>query len=500
MPSSPQKSLANLVAVAAVAGVILWRENYWQSRVHSPEGEAGGGNNAALSAPGTPTPPAGSGAGNAGASGGLSDDGLLEQNAGLQNMLVTQTEEMKNLQAKIVELQTALEAAKPPPSAEDLAKKFTAQRGLDFDPPVKFQPSSVEVILGKIQETVLSSLPEAAGEARARAAVAMGLTAEPFDYRAAMVSLASMTSGGFFQQESNTLLYREEASLLRADGRELLVSALAPALLKQFPLSRENHYDTANDDAAIAALSLINGDANSARVRFSITDQMALNLDRAGTPAPSPSSSSAPAYLSEIWKFTQDKGSLFAEAVIGKGGLTALNAAYSHPPQSSSEILHPETLYLGGTPFVPLKIELPEPVVAGTAPYFSNVAGEFGSYIILRSWFDVDTATIAAEGWAGDRYLVWKGPEGFGDHVFWKTAWQTEKDAREFFDTLRKSLMQRFSIPWRAEYDAVPDRFTVQDPRRIIRLILNPVSKTVSLQNSTDPVFAAELEKAAAKW
>ncbi|MDB6132727.1 MAG: hypothetical protein JWM59_970 [Verrucomicrobiales bacterium] len=494
MSSSPQKTLANLVVAATAAGLFLWRENHWQARLRHPAETVAG--------PGAPASQSASGGSAAAAPQGVTDNALLEQNADLQKQLLAVQQENGSLQAKVAELNATIEASKPPPTPADLITKFTGQRGLIFDPPLKLQPVPLDDILTKITQSVNAALPEPSADARARAAVAMGMTNELFDYRASMASLASMTSGGFYQQETNTLFYRQEASLMRADGRELFISALAPALLAQFPLTRQNHYDTGNDDAAIAALSLVNGDANSARVRFSITDQMAQNFDRAGTPAPGPSSSSAPAYLSEIWKFTHDKGSLFAEAVIGhgKGGLTALNAAYARPPRTTSEVMHPETLYLGPTPFTPVDISLPDPMVAGAAPYFANTAGEFGAYIILRSWFDVDSATVASEGWMGDRYLVWKGPETFGDQVFWKTAWRTDQDAREFFDILRRSLMQRFSIPWRADYDAVPNQFTVTDPRRIIRLILNPATNAVTLQNSTDPAFAAELEKAAARW
>lgn len=506
MSSSPQKTLANLVAFATVAGIILWRENHWRSLLpHAgsvPAVASSGAGNAGTAFPEASVAPTSSAFPDSPPSAGGTDAALLEQNALLQRQLVAKDGEMRNLQVKVAELQAAVEAAKPPPTPDDLVTKFTGQRGLTFDPPVQLTPAPVETILGKIRESALAALPEASAQARSRAAVALGLTSDPFDYREAMASLAAMTSGGFYQHDANTLFYREEASLLRADGREMFISALAPALLRQhFPLARSNQYDTPDDDAAIAAMSLFNGDANSSRVRFGITDQMALNLDRAGTPAPAPSSSSAPPYLTEIWKFSQDKGSLFAEAVIGKGGLPALNEAYARPPRSTSEILHPETLYLGATPFEPVKITLPQPAnVAGADPAFTNIAGEFGTYIVLRGYCDVDTATVAAEGWMGDRYAVWAGPEGKGDHLFWKTAWQSPQDTREFFDALRSTLMQRFTIPWRAEYDAAPGQFTVRDPHRVIRLTMNPEAKTVTLQNSTAPDFADALEKTAAAW
>jgi hypothetical protein len=65
---------------------------------------------------------------------------------------------------------------------------------------------------------------------------------------------------------------------------------------------------------------------------------------------------------------------------------------------------------------------------------------------------------------------------------------------------MRQILMQRFSIPWLREYDAVPGQFTVNDPRRLIRLVLQPDGKTVTLANCTDPAFADALAMASAAW
>jgi hypothetical protein len=84
--------------------------------------------------------------------------------------------------------------------------------------------------------------------------------------------------------------------------------------------------------------------------------------------------------------------------------------------------------------------------------------------------------------------------------VFWKTVCRTDKDAREFFDAMRHVMMQRFSIPWRKEYDAVPDLFKVDDSRRVIRVAVDSGAKTVTLLNATDFSFAAALEAAALKW
>src|SRR5690606_13572236 len=101
-----------------------------------------------------------------------------------------------------------------------------------------------------------------------------------------------------------------------------------------------------------------------------------------------------------------------------------------------------------------------------------------GAYFLIRSFADMDYATAATEGWAGDRFVVWPGSREHGDHLFWRSVWSTDEDARQFFGALRRGVMHRHLIPWQKEYDVSPDRFQVDDPHRIVRLERN--GKTVS--------------------
>lgn len=468
------------MSIASIAGVMLWREHGWQVRMRQVLDS-------------TPAPAAGPPIreGN--------ETRLLENNAVLQKQLVGAESRLSSLTAEVDRLKQALEAARPAPTPDSLAAQFKDLRGLSFDPPPQWSPVPLQTILDKVRVQVETQLPLDSSQARARAALAMGFHSEPFNYLAAAVSLAQMTNGGFYDAAGHAFFYREEATLKRADGRETFIGGLAPALTVRKAGSVGNLHDPADDDQALALRSLISGDANASRVRFSLADQLNLNFDRNGAPASPPPNYSAPVYLSELWKFTQDKGSQFIEVVAGQGGNQAVDAAYGRPPKSSAEILHPE-LYTANPPFQPVPVTFADPAVAGQNPYFTNVAGEIGSYIALRSWLGVDDSTIASEGWAGDRYAIWPGEEGVGDHVFWKTVWRTEKDAQEFFQQLRVVVMQRFSIPWRKEYDAAPNQFRVDDPRRIIRLVVDAGTRTVTLLNATDPAFAATLEGNAAKW
>ncbi len=475
--SSPIRPFLNLLAFASIAGVLLWRENVWQTRLQqAPDSRLASDRREVSTADQEKAVT------------------LRAQGESLQKKLTDTESRLSTLTAEVQNLKKAAEAAKPPPTPGDLAQQLNTQRGLALDPGATWEAVAMDAILEKIKTQVEAQLPLTLAEARSRAAVAMGFTPEIFDYPAAAISLAQMSNGGFYDAGAKRFFYRAEASLGRADGREAFIGGLANALTSQKIGGPLPWAETPNDDAALAARCLANGDANTTRVRFSISDQLNLNFDRNGAPAAPPPNYSAPAYLAEIWKFAQDRGSHFIETLAGKGGNAAIDAAYRRPPRSSAEILHPEELYFSNPPFEPLAIELPQAGIAGTAPLYQNTAGEFGTYLALHGWLTVEESAKASEGWAGDRYAIWPGETGFGDHLYWKTAWRSPAEAREFFDYLRRVLMQRFSIPWRREYDATPGQFRVDDPRRILRLTLSADNTSVTLSHATDPAFATALD------
>ena len=397
--------------------------------------------------------------------------------------------ENKDLRRQLAE---AIEAGKPPPTPAEVAERVRAARELAFARVPDWTPSTVEEIRQRLATLVSSGLTQEEADARVRALVAMGFVTEKFDYRTAAVNLAQVKSGGFYDGATGKFLYQSDASLARADSREVFAGAVLPVLIGQnFNLSGTG-IEPNNDDAVIALQALAAGDANFFRVRFSLADQLRANNDRGQAPAP-PLQPDAPQFLTEMWKWTEDAGNLFVQSLHQKGGTTAINLAYTSPPRSSAEILHPEKLFLSETPFKPVKVTFADAAVNGTAPLFTNVAGEAASYMLIRHWADVDTAENATVGWAGDRYLVWPGSQEHGDHVLWRTVWTTEKDADEYFAVMRAGLMSRHLIPWQKEYDAVPGQFRVDDPHRIIRIKKD--GKSVTLLNATDPAFAKAAEE-----
>jgi hypothetical protein len=74
----------------------------------------------------------------------------------------------------------------------------------------------------------------------------------------------------------------------------------------------------------------------------------------------------------------------------------------------------------------------------------SDINGEWSYYLILDQFLSTPAESKrAAAGWAGDRYALYEGPRG---EVFLAqiAVWDTENDAREFFDAYVKRTKLRY--------------------------------------------------------
>ncbi|MFN7287275.1 MAG: hypothetical protein ACK5TY_03545, partial [Verrucomicrobiota bacterium] len=262
---------------------------------------------------------------------------LQRQAAGLESRVGELEKENLELREKLA---AALEAAKPPPDPGTVASRLAKLRELEFRKVPEWVPTPPDEIVKKLTEARRASLDEGAVKQRVRAWRAMGFVPDEFDFREASASLAAMKPYGFWDAEAGRFHYQKDASLQRADSREQFAAALLPVLLAQnFAPAAQGWDATDNDDAARAALSLIFGDANFTRVRFSISDQMNTNYDKGQAPPAPPPSYNAPQFMGETWKWTEDQGNLFVQTLHGSGGLAAVDAAYGRLPQSTAEIL-----------------------------------------------------------------------------------------------------------------------------------------------------------------
>ena len=121
-------------------------------------------------------------------------------------------------------------------------------------------------------------------------------------------------------------------------------------------------------------------------------------------------------------------GESFVKYIYARGGWERVNDLYEDPPTSTAEILHPEK-YLSG--WKPIKVKFSESVDSNWTLMLKDTLGEFFIRQMLRTHLSQQEANQSAEGWRGDLLELY---ERAGDILLrWKIAWDSERDAREFF-------------------------------------------------------------------
>jgi len=180
----------------------------------------------------------------------------------------------------------------------------------------------------------------------------------------------------------------------------VLVHELTHALQDQhFDLSRP--YGD-NADAVRAAISLVEGDAE--RVARSYLETLPPDqLDEVSREALTQRDELYRGiYLQSADTFPYVVGETFVRALVEGSGQARLDAAFRAYPTSTAQVLHVER-YLHGDQ--PLTVAEPR---AGGIVVERGVLGEFDLYSVLQAGgLDVATASRAADGWDGARYVTW---------------------------------------------------------------------------------------------
>ncbi|HET6900029.1 MAG TPA: hypothetical protein VFK70_16875, partial [Vicinamibacteria bacterium] len=164
---------------------------------------------------------------------------------------------------------------------------------------------------------------------------------------------------------------------------------------------------------------------------------------------PTPPVPGVPAVVRDQLVLPYLAGRDFARALQEKGGWDALKAAWSTPPASMEQVLHPEKFFAR---------EPPRAVSIRYAPakgqvLSEGVLGELFTRTFLAAGSEegappapagapapptVDEIDRAAAGWGGDAYRAWD--VGGKTLLVWRTEWDRKEDAREFEQTVLRRL------------------------------------------------------------
>ena len=231
--------------------------------------------------------------------------------------------------------------------------------------------------------------------------------------------------------------------------KPVMAHELVHALQDQhFNLKRFEKWPKGDSDAELAAHALIEGDATLAMTLYMAKNPLvALAFIRTlgAQEAASEQFKQAPRALRESLLFPYEEGSAWATQLYKRGGWEMVSQAFAKLPQSTEQILHADKYFAYEAP---QKLTLPD-FKAVLGPTWkridSDVNGEWGCYLILDEFLNNATESKqAAAGWGGDRFALYETGKPDEFFIVQLTGWDTERDAREFFDAYAKRTLKRY--------------------------------------------------------
>jgi len=275
----------------------------------------------------------------------------------------------------------------------------------------------------------------------------LGLAPPNFSLRPLIVRLLTEQVAGYYDPKEQQF---HLADWIDVDGQKpVMAHELTHALQDQhFDLRRFEQWPKGDSDAELAAHALIEGDATLAMTLYVAQNPArALTFLRSFMAADTSSQEleKAPRALRETLLFPYQEGLIWTRALYQNGGWATVSRAFKTLPQSTEQILHPPKYFIHEAPVKVSLADLHLSLGRGWRRIDSDVNGEWSFYLILDEFLKSATASKqAAAGWAGDRYATYENAGGDNLYVS-LSAWDTPKDAREFFEAYAKRLKMRYA-------------------------------------------------------
>jgi len=351
-----------------------------------------------------------------------------------------------------------------------VASQVEEERGLRFKRPVTPEPVSHERLVDLLQSGLDQEYPAPLESRRGRAWASIGAIPPGTDLRGSILAYSNNQIVGFYDTLSHRLVFQGSSSPTPFQ-QYTLAHELTHALQDQaFGLGRlDQLINTCRDERFLAFLSLVEGDAVESQGRWAQTNLSAAQLDDLDREVSSfpPPPSTTPPFVQRLLVFPYTSGRTFVRALLERGGLGAVNAAFRDPPDSTEQILHPDR-YPGDQP---RSVNVPNIREKLGGPWKDLDVEDVGE-AWLEGLLDLRLPGARAEqagfGWDGGQYRAW----ALGDRtaVLMQTVWDTSNDAKQFAEAMETFGRGGFVAVERrgAEVDVLfgSDQVALEDLRR----------------------------------
>ena len=258
---------------------------------------------------------------------------------------------------------------------------------------------------------------------------------------------------GFYESKTKRLHVISDLENMGVDEKIVLAHEYTHALQdQQFDLEKyQSRMLRDTTDAQLAMTSVYEGDATTVMSLYLYGNTTQSDWDylayRAAFNSPSIiTATGVSTRVNEISYFPYAQGAQFIIALIWDGkGWAEVNNAYADPPQSTSQVLHPSRYLTRLATPIPIALPNLSPALGKefTPTIKSDTLGEFVTSVHLDEFLhNPERAAQAADGWEGDSFSLWQALDD-RQAFAWQIAWDTPRDAGEFFDAYSDLLRKR---------------------------------------------------------
>jgi len=250
---------------------------------------------------------------------------------------------------------------------------------------------------------------------------------------------------GIYNEDEKAMYIVADRQQFGPDEKDTFAHEYAHALQDQhFDLAKLAPKHPDNDDRALAMHALIEGDAVLIQRLWAQENLSREEIEQLGQGATESKLFSAPLFIREQLLFPYADGFNFVRRIYQtSGGYAGVDEVFRNPPDSTEQILHPEKYRSREKPVDVALPDLSGQLGAGWRMINSNVLGELDLRLVLEQLTDPTRAVRGSAGWGGDRWQLLE-KDGRQALVI-KSVWDSETDARNFFDLFGLALRNRFS-------------------------------------------------------
>lgn len=214
---------------------------------------------------------------------------------------------------------------------------------------------------------------------------------------------------------------------------------------------QDQHYDLEaghrarrdENDRQMAYTALVEGDATLAMLLYAQRYLTRAETEEAFSGSSGSALDQAPLILQRELAFPYLDGVGFVADHFRQGGWEAVARLWADPPESTEQVLHPERYRAGDRPITVGMPGLRDALGPGWRMMEENTLGELDWRVLFEQYADAATADRAGTGWGGDRFQLLRRDEGGALVLAMRTAWDSEADAVEFFESYQKVAARR---------------------------------------------------------